>query len=285
MKVAESSSNSEIHGSSEDERRNVDNDMQQIPMNLRCATLVPGTESPIGDGYTGALRCVIQLQDGAQLSAVIKRIPFQGVLAEAFSALLLRAWGLTVPEPFLVKESDRLISFASADATYPSLKQRFGIAQLPDGPMKNALVASACAMVSALPQAPLAMMADEAIDNRDRNLGNILWDGKEETWIDHELALGLAQHHPDANKLALMITTANNVEAIKSSAIASWMMADRLKVPEASDAVAATASDLGLAPQSIQMPDFSLLVSQRLAALGNRILSRFPTQQDLFSQP
>lgn len=257
--------------------------MQQTQITLRCATLVPGTESPVGDGYTGALRCVIQLQDGSQLSAVLKRIPFQSVLAEAFSALLLRAWGLTVPEPFLIKESERLLSFASADATYPSLKQRFRIDQLPDGPIKNALISSACAMVAALPQTPLAMMADEAIDNRDRNLGNILWDGKEETWIDHELALGLAQHHPEANKLALMTCSANNVEAIKASAIASWMTADRFKATEVSDVVAETTSTLELTPARPPMPDFALLVSQRLASLGNRILSRFPTQQDLFS--
>lgn len=259
--------------------------MQQIQINLKCATLVPGTESPVGDGYTGALRCVIQLQDGSQQSAVLKRIPFHGVLAEAFSALLLRAWGLTVPEPFLIRESERQLSFASADATYPSLKQRFGIDQLPDGPIKNALIDSVCTMVAALPQTPLAMMADEAIDNRDRNLGNILWDGKEETWIDHELALGLAQHHPDANKLALMVSSANNLDAIKASAIASWMAADKFKVTEVSNVVAATAGALELNPATPPMPDFALLVSQRLASLGNRILSRFPSQQDLFSQP
>lgn len=259
--------------------------MQTSQINIRCANLVLGSESPVGDGYTGAMRCVIRLSDGSHLSAVLKRIPLQSVLAEAFSALLLRAWGLNVPEPFLVQESNQLLSFASADATYPSLKQRFRVDELPAGPVKEQLIRFVCSMVANLPQTPLALMADEAIDNRDRNLGNILWDGKEETWIDHELALGLAHHHPDANKLALMASSANNVEAIKASAVAGWMTVDRSKVDVVHDVVGSTVDSIAIANVKTPLPDFSLLVSQRLATLGNRILGRFPSQQDLFSQP
>lgn len=228
---------------------------------------------------------MIRLPDGSHLSAVLKRIPLPSVLAEAFSALLLRAWGLNVPEPFLIQESDQVLSFASADAAYPSLKQRFRVDELPKGPVKDQLIKFVCTMVATLPQTPLALMADEAIDNRDRNLGNILWDGKEETWIDHELALGLAHHHPDANKLALMTSSANNVDAIKASAVTSWMAADRSKIDVVHDVVGGTVGALAIANPGPLLPDFGLFVSQRLATLGNRILSRFPNQNDLFSQP
>ena len=259
--------------------------MQNSHINIRCATLVLGSESLIGDGLTGAMRCVIRLPDGAHLSAVLKRIPLPSVLAEAFSALLLRAWGLNVPEPFLIQESNQVLSFASADAAYPSLKQKFRVDELPAGPIKDQLILVVCTMVASLPQTPLALMADEAIDNRDRNLGNILWDGKEETWIDHELALGLAQHHPDANKLAWMASSANNVEAVKASAVSGWMAVDRSKVDVVQGVVGSTVDSLAIANAGAPMPDFSLFVSQRLAALGNRILSRFPNQKDMFSQP
>lgn len=252
-------------------------------MTLKCASLVPGTESPIGDGYTGAMRCIIQLSDQTQQAAVLKRIPFPSVLAEAFSALLLRAWGLNVPEPFLIKDSTQNLSFASADATYPSLKQRLGIHQLPDGPIKDQLTKVACDLVASLPQTPLAMMADEAIDNRDRNLGNILWDGAQETWIDHELALGLAHQHKDLNKLALMIANSNNVEALKASSIANWMTTDRSKTDIALDSVKVAALSLAADPTTLQV-DFANIVAQRLASLGHRLLCRFPTPNDLFSQ-
>lgn len=257
--------------------------MEPSSIVLKCATLVPGTESPIGDGYTGAMRCIIQLPDQTQMAAVLKRIPFQSVLAEAFSSLLLKAWGLNVPEPYLIKDSIQGLSFASADATYPSLKQKLGIQHLPDGPVKQQLIKVACDLVANLPQTPLAMMADEAIDNRDRNLGNILWDGANETWIDHELTLGLAKHMPEQNKLALMVTSSNNLEAIKASSIANWMSADRNKANTALDSMKAAALSMISDPAEVEV-DFANLVAQRLASLGNRLLSRFPTPNDLFSQ-
>lgn len=237
-------------------------------MKLEMATLVPGSETPAGDGYTNAVRCILATPNGTRRAAILKRIPRQAVLAEAFSALLLRAWGLTVPDPYLVQEGDAL-HFASADATYPSLKHRFGIRGVPEGPAKQALITAASHIVAALPQTPLAVMADEAIDNRDRNLGNVLWDGSEEAWIDHELALGLAAHLEDHNKLAIMVNHVDASDPVRQSAVAAWMALDRSTTEKVS-AVAGT-------------PDFAELVSQRLATLGTRLLNRFPVPKDLLS--
>jgi hypothetical protein len=238
-------------------------------MKIEHATLVPGTETPTGDGYTQATRCVIRMEDGTRRAAVLKKLPQQSVLAEAFSALLLRAWGLNVPEPFLIDGGDKKFHFASADASYPSLKQRFGIGELEEGPIKNALTTAACFIVAGLPQTPLALAADEAIDNRDRNLGNVLWDGAQEAWIDHELALGLADHLVDGNKLAQMVNHTENGESIKKSSLAAWIVMDRNAANEAS--IAADA------------PHLAELESKRLSILGNRLLSRFPTPNDLLS--
>lgn len=237
-------------------------------MKIEHATLVPGTETPVGDGYTQATRCVIRTDDGTRRAAVLKKLPHQAVLAEAFSALLLRAWGLNVPEPFLVDGGEKFY-FASADESYPSLKQRFGIGGLEEGPIKNVLTRAACFIVAGLPQTPLALAADEAIDNKDRNLGNVLWDGAQETWIDHELALGLANHLADENKLAQMVNQTENGDSVKKSALTAWIVMDRDVANQAS--IAADA------------PHFADMVSNRLSILGNRLLSRFPTPNDLLS--
>ncbi len=238
-------------------------------MKLETARLVRGSETPAGDGLSGALRCVLSLPDGTKRAAILKRMERQRVMAEAFCSLLLRGWGLNVPDPYLVDEGET-IAFASADATYPSLKQRLGITGLPEGPALNAVVQVAMGIVSQLEQTPLALMADEAIDNRDRNLGNILWDGQNVSWIDHELALGLAEHQNDINKLAAMVSATPQASSVKTSALAAWMAANR-EVP-------------GSASQHCAGTDgFASLVATRLNGLGTRILARFPAPQDLLS--
>lgn len=170
---------------------------RQTRLGVLSANLVRGSETPAGDGLSGAVRCVIALPDGTHRAAVLKRLPLAGVEAEIFCALLLRGWGLAVPEPFIVHEGLGQVAFASADDGYPSLKQRIGAQGIAPGPAQEALLRIAYELVSKFKSTPLALTADEAIDNRDRNIGNVLWDGSRETWIDHELAVGLGSHLPD----------------------------------------------------------------------------------------
>lgn len=238
-------------------------------MKLETARLVHGSETPAGDGKSRAMRCVLTRADGTQFAAIIKRMEQQRVLAEAFCALLLRGWGLTVPDPYLV-DKDGIIAFASADAIYPSLKQRLGLVDMPEGPAKNALLNLAVQLVAQFKHTPVALMADEAIDNRDRNLGNILWDGQDTTWIDHELALGLAQDLDDVNKLAAMAGATPHAEAVKAASVAAWMAASR-DAPNAA------------AQSCVNAESFAMLVTARLNGLGSRILARFPAPQDLLS--
>ena len=176
-------------------------------MELQTATLIAGSETHAGDGLTGATRCVIVLPDGTLRRAILKRGSEDEIATEAFAALVLSAWGLAVPKPFLINEENGL-AFASSDVGYPNLKQTLGLAGLPDGGAKKAAMQLAFRIVVDLPTTPLAAAADEAIDNRDRNLGNILWDGDVEAWIDHAISFG--QHgnsYSDCNKLCIMAQT------------------------------------------------------------------------------
>jgi hypothetical protein len=243
-------------------------------MKIQNAELVAGSETPAGDGVSGALRCVLRLPDQTLRAAVLKRGPFDEVAAEVFAALLLRAWSMPVPEAYLVIEGDTL-SFGSADVGYPNLKQTLGLSALPDGPAKEAALTLAVAIAISLSTAPLAAACDEAIENRDRNLGNILWDGQTEAWIDHALAFGRGNGHPDQNKLCKMITGKSEQERFSRAAIAQALLLDRA-LPDAVEGI------LAAAPPGTH--GHAAFVTSRLASLGNRLVARFPMAVDLLSK-
>jgi len=244
-------------------------------MKLQVVELVAGTETPAGDGNSGALRCTVRLPDGALRAAVLKRGSIDEIAAEAFAALLLRAWSLPVPEPLLVVDG-AAVSFASADVAYPNLKQRLGLLSLPPGPAREAAVAIAASIASKLPTAPLAAACDEAIDNRDRNLGNVLWDGQSEAWIDHALSLGRADTHPDVNKLCQMVAGGPEQDRFSRAAVAQSLILDRAFPAEVEAAMAS-------APTG--EPGRAVFVAARLTSLGNRLVARFPAAADLLSKP
>jgi len=243
-------------------------------MALAWATLVEGSETPAGEGITGALRCVIEIEGGEQVGAILKRDPPEMVFSEALCGILLQKWGLRVPTPYLVNEPDR-ISFASADAGYPNLKKAMGLdSQDISAQEADELTKLACDVVMAFPSTSLAIALDEAIDNRDRNLGNILWDGSEEAWIDHAFALGNGSAMADRNILCEIASFSGMAEQASQGAIARWMTLDRRFLGDA-------ASEIGALHDCSSWRD---LISQRLDVLGMRILKRFPQPQDLLGQ-
>lgn len=241
-------------------------------MEVATACLVAGSETPVGDGINGAVRCVLKMSDGYLRAAVLKRVPIDELAAEMFAAVLLRAWSLPVPDSFVVIDGVNL-SFGSADDSYPSLKQRLCLTALPSGPAKLAAIAQAAKLATSLPSAPLAAACDEAIENKDRNLGNILWDGTSEVWIDHGLSLGRDQDRPDDNKLCSMVS-GEEQERFCRSAVAQAMIFDR-SAPSSVDAV------LTLSP--VGTCGYASFVANRLTTIGNRLVSRFPHAPDLLS--
>jgi hypothetical protein len=242
-------------------------------MTLKWATVVPGSEVSASAGTTGAIRCVLSIPGESLTRAVLKRGHESHTMAEAFCALLLRGWGLPVPRPFLVQEGP-LISFASADDGYPNLNQRLGVDALPKESSQHAqAVKIAAQLACSLPTAALAATADEAIQNRDRNLGNILWNGTDEAWIDHAFALGNGAHLPDANKLCDMAVFTGQAEALEATAIAHWTALDRAEPLAAARSLESIADCTSSAA----------FVAARLNQLGMLLLARFPSPRDLLS--
>lgn len=242
-------------------------------MEIQVAKIISGTETPAGDGVTGALRCVITLQDGSKRSAVVKRGPPGQIMAEAFSAILLSKWGLPVPLPFLIDEGTTM-AFASADIGYPNLKQSLALDSLPAGPARDAAVRITATLACGLPTTPLAAACDEAIDNRDRNLGNILWDGSDEAWIDHAFALGQGLHMQDANKICDMAVLVGDEDRVQRSAIAQGLLLDR---------AAPNSTEVALVSTTIPASNVAAIIGTRLNSLGNRLVSRFPRPIDLLT--
>jgi len=239
-------------------------------MNLEIADLIPGTETPAGDGVTGAQRCILVTPAGVRRAAILKRGPIEQIASECFCALLLRAWGLNTPDPYLVR-LDSEIGFGSADVGYPNLKQALGLESIPDGPAKRAAEQVAYQLTASFKSTPTALAADEAIGNRDRNLGNILWDGKDEAWIDHAMCLEAGESMPDINKLALIVQQTNKVNTIAQSAVARALSFDKTAVTSAG-----SLTDLYLGSN-----DIASFVARRITNVANLIITRFPSTASL----
>lgn len=236
-------------------------------MKLRSGTLVPNTETPVGEGVNAAVRAVIRV-DGISQLAIVKRIPFQSVLAECFCGLLFREWGLPTPEPILIRDNTEVL-FASMDAGYPNLKKRLGWDdQLPEN-QQQALVNLCAQIVCSWPDIPHALAADEAIANADRNLGNFLWDGSEHSYIDHERTLGI--YPQSRNIIAELAKLANKAEEIERAGVAAALTLDL------------AAPNKIVAPVDVDFSSCVNFVERQLQGLANRVLARFPKPTDLLS--
>lgn len=239
-------------------------------MSIETVTIVSGTESPVGDGINCPVRCIVRFPDHSIRNAIVKRLTAQGVAAEAFCALLLRGWGLSVPQPALVAGE---IAFASLDVGYPNLKQRIGWSENLPAVIKHVMTIHGARLVAGITETPRALAVDEAIENRDRNLGNILWDGSNVAWIDHERAFGLGPE-PDGNKLATMIVGSGvDYSGVQAAAVA-------VSLSLGAQAVSDAESDCG----ELDVDNFAAQVTARLGPLAGRVLQRFPQPDDLFGR-
>ena len=231
-------------------------------------TVISGTESPVGDGVTKPNRCLVRMPDGSVRKAIVKELSTKALAAEIFCAHLLRGWGLSTPEVATVKGSKSAL--ASLDIGYPSLKQQLNFQQSLPGTIKKLLEKKGAVLVASFPETPRAIAVDEAIANRDRNFGNILWDGANVAWIDHDRALDLT-NDLDLNRLAnfVLISGADHGKIAASAAACAMQL------------YASSVADAAKQCSSLGVSEFGLQVSGRLGRLAQKVLERFPVPDDL----
>jgi hypothetical protein len=200
--------------------------------------------------------------------AVVKSLPLVNLAAELFCAVLLRGWGLSVPDVAIVRGEP--LRFASLDSGYPSLKQRIGWSESLPPAVKQILEMHGARLVAGFADTPRALAADEAISNRDRNLGNIVWDGDAVNWIDHERVLNLHEL-PDRNLLAERVTITGNAKRLQEAAVAIALTLGKQAVDSALHECSTLDDANGFADQ----------IAKRLSPLASLVLKRFPQPDDL----
>ena len=237
-------------------------------MKLAHGTLI-ATGCTVGEGLTKPVRAVVRVED-RDIAVILKYIPPHSIAAECFCALLLRAWGVPVPEPILV-ETPTGPAFASMEVEYPSLHHRLGLNLngLPDS-VRTQLTHEGARIVCGWKATPLALAADEAISNYDRNLGNLLWDGGDPWFIDHDQSLGKSTQ-PNANKLAKLAQLIGEHSPIERAAVGVALTLSAHYAQEAE------------IESGIDATGFAAYVETRVPSLASKVLSRFPKPQDLLS--
>lgn len=238
-------------------------------MKLKTATLIV-KGAKIGNGITEPCRAVVRT-NGADIAVILKELSPPAIAAECFAALLLREWGLNVPEPVLV-EMNGILAFGSVEMIYPSLKQKFQLDLIPDA-LKQQIIAHMANIITQWTQTPLAIAIDEVIGNKDRNIGNILWDGGEPYFIDHERCFDLVDQS-DQNKLASLATLGTiDASSVKQAAVTA---AQTLTQGVMQEALVATAH--------LDTVRYSDYIKTRMPHLVMMVLNRFPQPQDLLSE-
>jgi hypothetical protein len=168
---------------------------------IKIAELLPGFERVDDQNINSVYRGHIQpAKDDMPLLAYFKIIPPREVFIESVCSLLCRHLGLPTPEPYLLIMSKEVCpingkhtmpAFATVDAQSPSFRQY----------LRQSSISIQTIEVILKKWAELISAAtfDEFIGNTDRHIGNLLFDGKSITLIDHGLAIKETQCHDMPN--------------------------------------------------------------------------------------
>lgn len=154
---------------------------------IRIGKLLPGarrfSDQNINETYLGHL----VMEDQSRVQAFVKIVGYQELFIECCCAAIGRELDIKIPEPFIVilEEEcgllspgvDILIGFGTENATFPSLRQKISDC---DWAIQRLIKSKTGVDIS---------IFDEWINNPDRHIGNILFDGTDKfVFIDHGLA-------------------------------------------------------------------------------------------------
>lgn len=145
---------------------------------------------PADNGIYGAQVCKVYIKElDYEVTAYTKQLSEQDLLVEIMAALIGRTIGLNIPEPIMAASIDQQeIHFGSVALQFPDLTHTI---ELQNGKPTNTPANMAMfKKLSEWQQMNHALTFDEWIANSDRNLGNVLYDGKDNFHlIDHNQAM------------------------------------------------------------------------------------------------
>lgn len=143
------------------------------------------------NGKFGAKRVKLSINNQIEVNAYAKKLNNTQLLIEIMTALIGREQKLPIPEPVIAYNKERTeVWFASIDVKHPDLAYHLIIKRNNiENNLNNKAIFKKLAEWNYLDQ---ACVFDQWIANNDRNIGNILFNGKDQFYlIDHNLAMAL----------------------------------------------------------------------------------------------
>lgn len=245
---------------------------------IRKGVILPDS-APVGMGVNSARRGIVDLGT-EQADVIYKKLPEPELAAELFCAVLARTLNLPAPEPFLLFDpTDGQYAFGSADLEYPNSFRKFNIVP---GVGPNAAVAEFLEALTGWDRAKDVTAFDEWINNRDRNLGNILFAGPGDfAIIDHGKALNVDPDYIDQNLLCSMLQAACSTDRARTALLRSLVrIASSFDMLDTEPSYA-DLSATGIEGHAASAEQFQVFLEQRLVNIVALLNNRFLGQQSL----
>ena len=150
---------------------------------IRLATVLK--KEPFADkGINDAYKATVVLEDKTKRMALVKKINFDEVIRELFSACLGMKLELPIPSQFLVWDGEmKSILYGCEFVNYPNYMNAFTA--------KGTTIEAGYKALKAWKGWCSTVAFDELIINKDRHLGSILWGGEDNFYlIDHGRTFG-----------------------------------------------------------------------------------------------
>lgn len=155
---------------------------------VTVANMLPGGVPFNDSNVNPTWKAHVQTSDGVKV-AFVKFVEPRSLYVECVCAVIGRSLGLSIPAPLIVRVTnaamssvpvgEAILAFGSEDAKYPSFRRYI-----------NSDCAEAMKKLAAFSKTIDVGIFDEWIANWDRNIGNMLYDGKDDFYfIDHENAV------------------------------------------------------------------------------------------------
>lgn len=239
-------------------------------MMVQRGYLLPGSV-PLSRKTHNAVRAGTAWVDGSEIEVVAKALPEAEIDIEVFCAVLAVLWELPALSPLVLTDESGALYFACSRSDKSNIMQVFDLEKVPEEQWFSAL-----RPLANWKAAPKVCAFDEAIDNVDRNLGNILWtDENDFLLIDHGLALGNKISPSDTeNKLLTLVRclhTGNDLatQKLKKDTLTAAKQLDEDRLDDAKNSLTSE-------PDTA---DHVAFVRVRLQSLADLIKSRFPNGQ------